>query len=152
VVRSRAALGRAGGEDLYALQLRLRDVMWEQVGLVRSGAGLRRALAAIEDIGARLDGIGVGGGPEYNLAWQDWLNLENQSLTAWLIARSALERAESRGSHYRSDHPAPGANLHHVRVQLTAEGPPRIWIEPVRLTRWKPDARSARPLAVEVGD
>ena len=53
----------------------------------------------------RLATAGVPGHSAFNTAWQDWLNLQNQVTTAWLIARSALERTESRGSHFRRDCP-----------------------------------------------
>jgi fumarate reductase flavoprotein subunit len=150
VARVQGPVGRDGGEGLYALQARLRHVMWEEVGLVRSGAGLRRALGEIEEIQARAERVAVAGGPAYNLAWQDWLNLRSQAQAAWLIARSALERDESRGSHFRSDHPASGQRLYSVRVRR-AEGAPRVWTEPVTLTRYRPDAVTPA-IAVEVGD
>lgn len=33
------------------------------------------------------------------------VQIKNQLLVAWLVAKSSLERTESRGSHYRSDYP-----------------------------------------------
>src|SRR5262245_54711372 len=68
-----APLGGGGAAELSALQARLRDLMWERVGLVRDAAGLRAALAEIDTIGTRLAGTGVPGDPAFNLAWQDWL-------------------------------------------------------------------------------
>src|SRR5712691_10260972 len=49
--------------------------MWEQVGPVRDARELTGALDAIDRIAERLEGAGVPGGPAFNLAWQDWLNL-----------------------------------------------------------------------------
>ena len=145
-------LGRAeGGEGLYALQQRLRDVMWEQVGLVRQASGLMAALREIEDIGQRAPRAAVPGGTAYNLAWQDWLNLQNQVAAAWLIARSALEREESRGSHFRRDHANTGAELYSIHVVGGDSAGLRIWKEPTRLTRLAPEA-ARQPTCVEVGD
>jgi fumarate reductase flavoprotein subunit len=144
-------LGRGEGEGLYALQRRLRDVMWEQVGLVREASGLKAALREIEDIGQRAPAAAVPGGTAYNLAWQDWLNLQNQAAAAWLIARSALERAESRGAHFRRDYPEPGAELYNVHVAAADPAGLRVWREPVRLSRLAPDAAD-QPAGVEVGD
>src|SRR5207245_4778187 len=49
VVRAaQAPLGRTDG-DLYALQRRLRDVMWEPAGLVRGARGLTAPQGAIEE-------------------------------------------------------------------------------------------------------
>ena len=145
-------LGRGeGGEGLYALQQRLRDVMWEQVGLVRQGSGLKAALREIEDIGQRAPAAAVPGGTTYNLAWQDWLNLQNQVASAWLIARSALEREESRGSHFRLDYPDAGAELYSIHVVAGDGAGLRVWKEPTRLTRLAPDG-ARQPVGVEVGD
>ncbi len=149
--RAAAPLERGEGESLYALQSRLRELMWEHVGLIRTGDGLKQALAEIEEVGRRTEAVAVRGGAEYNLAWQDWLNLANQATTAWLIARSALERTESRGAHYRKDFQQPGRDLFNVFVSLAEDGLPKASTEPVRLTRLTPDR--ARPvLTVEVGD
>ena len=147
-----APLERRQGERVYDLQSRLRGVMWDRVGLVRSGEGLKIALGEIEEIGRRAEEAAVPGGREYNLAWQDWLNLRNQATAAWLIARSALERAESRGSHHRSDLPTPAPTLYNVYVRAEDKAGPRVWTEPVRLSRLRPSGAPAAPAAVEVGD
>jgi fumarate reductase flavoprotein subunit len=144
-------LGRGEGEGLYPLQQRLRDIMWEQVGLVRQASGLKAALREIEDIGQRAPKAAVPGGTTYNLAWQDWLNLQNQAAAAWLIARSALERAESRGSHFRGDFPDTGAELYNIHVAGGDTAGLRVWREPTRLSRLAPDG-SRQPTGVEVGD
>jgi L-aspartate oxidase len=61
-------------------------------GLTRSAAVLQRARAAIEDIAASA--------PEA---------LRRAARTASLVCTAALERAESRGVHYRTDHPEASA-------------------------------------------
>jgi succinate dehydrogenase/fumarate reductase flavoprotein subunit len=147
-----APLGRSeGSESLYALQARLRQVMWEHVGLIRAGEGLRLALTEIEDITGRLEHVAVRGGGAYNLAWQDWMNLQNQATAAWLIARSALERTESRGSHYRRDFPGTAGEVVAVLAGSADGAGPKVWTEPVRHTRVKPDV-APRPTTVDVGD
>ncbi len=147
-----APLGRSeGGESLYGLQTRLREVMWEHVGLVRSGEGLKLALVEIEDVATRLESVAVRGGGAFNLAWQDWMNLRSQATAAWLIARSALERTESRGSHYRRDFPEPAGEAVAVLAGFADGAGPKVWTEPVRQTRLKPDA-ARLPAAVDVGD
>jgi succinate dehydrogenase/fumarate reductase flavoprotein subunit len=126
--------------------------MWEQVGLVRTGEGLEAALHALEELGARVEAAPVPGGPAYNLAWQAWLDARNQALAARLIARSALERRESRGAHYRADHPEPDDARWLVNVLVAARnGSLGVWTEPVRLTRARPEAAPS-PAMVEIGD
>jgi len=94
----------------------------------------------------------VAGGPAFNLAWQDWINLTNQAAVARLIALSALARTDSRGAHYRRDFPRPTSeSLYTVRVREQA-GAPVVCTEPVAFTRMSPPAVAAEPAAVEVGD
>jgi succinate dehydrogenase/fumarate reductase flavoprotein subunit len=147
-----APLGRSGRADLYRLLGDLRSVMWDKAGLVRDAAGLTAALGEIDRIDAALDEVGVPGRPALNLAWQDWLNLRSQTVTARLIVLSALARRESRGAHFRSDFPEPAREpLYFVRAERGAGGP-RLSREPVALTRARPLEGSRTPAAVEIGD
>src|SRR5262249_56869178 len=80
--RFTAPLGRRDGENLYALQHQLREVMWEHVGLIRHASGLKSALRDIEDIGQRAPAAPVPGGAAFNLAWNAWMHLRNQATAA----------------------------------------------------------------------
>jgi succinate dehydrogenase/fumarate reductase flavoprotein subunit len=95
---------------------------------------------------------GISGGPAFNLAWQDWLNLGSQAVVARLIAASALAREESRGAHHRSDFPTADSGVPvTVRVQRRAGGL-AVWTEPVALTRATPAAGARASALVEIGD
>ena len=147
-----APLGRGVRDEVAPLRRELRDLMWEEAGLVRTGASLTRALARLAELEARIDAAPVPGGPAYNLAWQGWLDARNQVLAARLIARSALERQESRGAHYRTDHPEPDDARWLVNVTVARrDAELSVWTEPVRLTRAQP-ARPAPTEMIEVGD
>jgi len=140
------------GTPVYPLLARLRSLMWERVGLIRDGTGLESALVEIEEIEARVGAVAVPGGPEYNLAWQDWLNLQSMTTAARLIARSALERTESRGSHYRRDFPQSDPRW---LVNVLAQAKDKemsVRTEPVRFTRARPGEREPQTAAVEIGD
>ncbi len=91
-----------GAHEIADMVAQLRAAMWKDVGITRSEQGLRRALSVVDDM-ARL--IGDGSGSSEWLA--DRLELRDMLLVAKLMARAALERTESRGSHYRQDHPKP---------------------------------------------
>jgi succinate dehydrogenase/fumarate reductase flavoprotein subunit len=146
-----APFARPAGAALYALQHELRDVMWEEAGLVRDGDSLQRALAAIDRIEADLDTVGVAGDPALNTAWQDWLSLRSQTVAARLIVRSALERRESRGAHYRRDCPSAAASAPFtVRVRCGDDGPV-VTRAPVAFTRATPADATTRQ-TVEIGD
>jgi succinate dehydrogenase/fumarate reductase flavoprotein subunit len=147
-----APLGRPAGPDLYGLQRELRDVMWERAGLVRDDRGLAEAETAVERIAGLLDAVGAPGPVAFNLAWQDWLNVQSQCVAARLIVASARERRESRGAHHRSDCPAPDPGaIYAVRVRQES-GRLRVWREPVAFTRVAPPPVSPAPAAVEIGD
>jgi fumarate reductase flavoprotein subunit len=136
VAACEAPLARAGG-GMEPLRERLQALMWDDVGILRERAGLERAIGALDALHEELGTIGVGGGDRaYNLAWHDWLNLDSLLLVSRAIARSALAREDSRGAHYREDHPATGdlAASAYTRVAL-AGGAFRVDFAPVAFTR-----------------
>jgi len=148
---ARAPLGR-GPDEVPPIRAVLREVMWTRAGLIRTQEGLETAVRVLAELEARLAAAAVPGGLAYNLAWQAWLDTRNQLLAGRLIAKSALERRESRGAHYRADHPAPDDARWLVTVFVAGRsGAPAVWTEPVRLTRARPDAAPAPALA-EIGD
>jgi L-aspartate oxidase len=81
-----------GAEETIA---QIQDLMWNDVGVVRTRAGLQRALNVLEEMVPRLAHPGT---PRaYEAA--------HLHLAALSVARCALAREESRGAHYRSDCP-----------------------------------------------
>ena len=151
--RAAAPLGQGGAAEVYEIQRELRDVMWERAGLVRDAEGLVAAAATVERLAERLTTAGVPGHGSLNTAWQDWLNIDSQLTAARLIVASALTRRESRGAHWRRDFPVSAATPPvSVRVAAGADGAPRVWTEPVAMTRAQPPVGATRPVAVEIGD
>ncbi|GAW30384.1 L-aspartate oxidase [Carboxydocella sp. JDF658] len=90
--RSEQVLSRPLPEMVEELQ----EIMWQHVGLVRTAAGLKAALARIEAGKKDLSGP---------LQGRDACQTANMYWTAGLVAQAALIRTESRGGHYRSDYP-----------------------------------------------
>jgi L-aspartate oxidase len=80
----------------------VRDIMWRQVGLFRDAAILRGALEVLEPRYREADAR-VHAGARLDL--EGW-RAANVVTVAYLIARAALRREESRGAHYRDDYPA----------------------------------------------
>ena len=98
------------GAPLGDLRDRLLNVMWDDVGVLRDAEGLRRALAALDQLEDELLASGVG--PDnrvFNLTWHDWLNLRSLIEVSRAIALAALAREDSRGAHFREDFPETGA-------------------------------------------
>ncbi|MEM7567880.1 MAG: FAD-binding protein, partial [Pseudomonadota bacterium] len=73
----------------------LRQVMTRDVGVIRSAESLTRALGEIDVI----ERAGVS------------RRLRNMVVAARIVTWAALRREESRGGHYRSDHPEPREGL-----------------------------------------
>ncbi len=133
------ALGALGdGDSPYPVRASLKELMWEKIGLRRNGADLAAGLEEIASLGERAARARAGGGQAYNIAWQNVLDARNQATVAELIARSAIERDESRGSHYRDDIPEQkqGA-LYNVFISKR-DGKAAVERRPVRFTRVKP--------------
>ncbi|MGE5639607.1 MAG: FAD-binding protein [Clostridia bacterium] len=124
VLEARKPLGRGEGENPHRLQRSLQEIMQESVGLMRDEAGLRAALASIEEARGRMESLAAPGGPRANAAWQCALDLRSLVLVAEAIARSALARQESRGAHLRADFPASSSALESVNAvaRLTDAG------------------------------
>ena len=97
--------GHNAGAALGELRAELADLMWEEVGVIRTGAGLISALERIRNLASRLEAIPVPGDGPYDLARQDWFDLRGGLVTAESVALAALARTESRGAHQREDFP-----------------------------------------------
>ncbi|HJS47666.1 MAG TPA: FAD-binding protein, partial [Gemmatimonadales bacterium] len=125
--------GSTGAENPYAVQQELQRMMQEEVGIVRSEGEMRRALEAIAALRGRAARVAVEGHREYNPGWHAALDLPNLLLVSEAVARSALEREESRGGHFREDRPeksAEGAGFN-VVVRRGADGGMEVARRPV---------------------
>jgi succinate dehydrogenase / fumarate reductase flavoprotein subunit len=97
--------GAAGGENPYRIQQELQQTMQELVGIVRREGEMKRALAELGRLRARAARVQVPGNREYNPGWHTALDLPNLLMVSEAVTRSALERKESRGAHFREDFP-----------------------------------------------
>jgi L-aspartate oxidase len=73
----------------------LQELMWKDVGIVRTGAGLKEAINKLQEIGKKV--------PHPHTRRE--FEARNLQLAGMLVARSATAREESRGAHYRTDFP-----------------------------------------------
>jgi succinate dehydrogenase / fumarate reductase flavoprotein subunit len=93
------------GENPYAVQADLQQTMQALVGIVRSEAEMLEALQKLDVLRERASRSGVAGHREFNAGWHTCLDLRNLIDVSEAITRSALERRESRGGHFREDYP-----------------------------------------------
>jgi succinate dehydrogenase / fumarate reductase flavoprotein subunit len=87
----------------------LQETMQDLVGIVRAQGEMERALKMIGTLKQRAARAAVRGNREYNPGWHTALDLRNLLTVSEAITRSALERKESRGGHFRDDYPEKDA-------------------------------------------
>ena len=132
-----APFEREGAEGPYAIQSELQELMQARVGIVRNQAELESGLAGVLALGERARRVAVSGNRSYNPGWHTALDLSNLLLVSEAVARAAALRKESRGAHFREDH--PGKDDRWGRTTLVARkgagGEMEISEEPVKQPR-----------------
>ena len=110
--------------DLPDIASSLRSMMWRNVGVVRTAERLRET-CHILDFWAHYT-------LDKTFESSDGWEVQNRLTVANLIARSALERADSLGVHYRSDCSSPPSAAYHLTMTRTKTGtePRRVEAEP----------------------
>jgi len=93
------------GENPYALQQELQQVMNDLVGIIRRRSELEESIERLADLKERIRKVGATGGRRYNPGWHLALDLRNMVMVSECTAKAALEREESRGGHTREDFP-----------------------------------------------
>ncbi len=89
--RVTASRGKVEGHKHF-----IKKLMWDQVGIIRSGKGLEKAKKELEVLIRTLGN---------SASSMEESELRNMALVGSLITRAALERKESRGAHFRTDYP-----------------------------------------------
>lgn len=100
-----APFDRPSGENPFGVQHTLQDMMQDKVGIVRNESDMAAALDGLAKLKHRAAGVGIQGNREYNPGWHTCLDLPNLLCVSEAITRSALDRRESRGGHFREDFP-----------------------------------------------
>jgi succinate dehydrogenase / fumarate reductase flavoprotein subunit len=122
-----------GGENPFAVQHDLQEMMQDLVGIVRREDEMLRALDGLKNLGARAARAGAPGNREYNPGWHTALDLRNLLTVSEAITLSAIERKESRGAQFRDDFPEKSAEFGKVNilVKKAADGSMQVRRTPV---------------------
>ena len=135
--------------DLESIREQLYACMWDDVGILRDAAGLARADSCLRGLQQQLLRTGIADAArDFNLAWHDWMNLRNLIQVSRAITAAAASRENSRGAHFREDHPQAG-DLHASTYTVVREhaGEPRVEHAPVEFSRVRPGQSLLEPAA-----
>ena len=128
------------GDILYSdLMDELRQVMFEHFGVYREEESMKEGLSKIRELKERYDSVHIdNGNEEFNTALVRTLELKSMLNIAEVVALGSIERKESRGSHFRRDHPERKDDeyLYHTMVEKTEQGP-ELRYENVTLGRFE---------------
>ncbi len=122
------------GEGPYQVQQDLQVMMQELVGIVRTAPEMERALDGIARLRERAARVRVAGNREYNPGWHTALDLDNLLTISEAVTRSAIERQESRGGHFRDDRPEkdPAYAKFNIVIRKGANGEMQLVREPIQ--------------------
>ncbi|HEX7281155.1 MAG TPA: fumarate reductase/succinate dehydrogenase flavoprotein subunit [Vicinamibacterales bacterium] len=118
----------AAAENPYKVQQDLQDTMQALVGIVRTESEMQEAINKIASFNERAARVGIEGHREYNSGWHTCIDLRNLLDVSEMIARSAIERKESRGGHFREDYPDKQAEFgtFNFSTQRNADGTMKV--------------------------
>jgi L-aspartate oxidase len=99
--------------DLGDLRESLRSLFWRRVGITRDGAGLKEAAERVDHWGRYILPLEF----DDTAGW----TMQNMLIVARLMIAAAALREESRGVHFRRDHPEPCATMdHHISHRMSS--------------------------------
>ena len=142
-----------GKERGAVVRAEMQDVMMENVGVFRTEPMLREALAKLGELKERFGRIKIDDkGKRFNTDLLETFELGCLLDLAQVTAAGALRRTESRGAHYRDDHPErdDAAWLKHTLAYRpegsgagagVTRGEVRFGDRPVVITRFEPKER-----------
>jgi succinate dehydrogenase / fumarate reductase flavoprotein subunit len=133
----------SGDANAFDISTEMKKVMFEDVGIYRSGTIMESALDKILELKDRFKHIHVSDtGKIFNTELLNAWELGNMLDVAELVTVCALNRTESRGGHSREDYPKRD-DEHWLKHTLAWKDDGHIKIEykPVVITKYQPKAR-----------
>ncbi len=109
-------------ENAYAVHYELQQMMNDLVGIIRVGTEMQEAIAKLETMKERAKHVNVSGDTKFNPGWHVALDLMNMLLVSEAVAKSAMEREESRGGHTRDDFPTMDPKWRAIHVITSWDG------------------------------
>jgi succinate dehydrogenase / fumarate reductase, flavoprotein subunit len=133
----------SGKENVFDIGNEMKKVMFDDVGVFRTEAGMKNALAKVNELQERFKQVSVQDtGKIFNTELLNAWEMGNLLDMAEVITVSALNRTESRGGHSREDYPERDDKnwLKHTLI-WNDNGKLKIAYKPVVITRFEPKKR-----------
>ena len=133
----------SGNANAFDIATQMKKVMFEDVGIYRSGAIMEGGLDKILELKDRFKHVRVSDtGRVFNTELLNAWELGNMLDVAELVTTCALNRTESRGAHSREDYPQRD-DEHWLKHTLAwkENGKVKISYKPVVITKYQPKAR-----------
>ena len=123
----------ANADGPYQVQRDLQEMMQKLVGIVRREDEMTQALDGLGKLYEREKTVAVYGHREYNPGWHTAIDLKHLLTISEAITRSAIDRKESRGGHFREDFPEkdPAAAKYNSVISKGPDGLMRLRREPI---------------------
>jgi len=125
---------KVSGDGPFQVQYELQETMQDLVGIVRQEEEMQRALVKIGGLWKRANEVGASGNRDYNPGWHTALDLTPLLTVSEAVTRSAIERKESRGGHFREDFPEkdPACATFNTVTYQGPDGQMQVRREPVK--------------------
>jgi succinate dehydrogenase / fumarate reductase flavoprotein subunit len=119
----RGLLDGTGGDSVADIRSELQEQMFDLAGVIRNEEGLRKMQGLLEGLRERYGRVVVmDKGRVYNTDLMEAVELGYLLDCADCLVAAALARDESRGAHYREDHPLRD-DEHWMKHSLASRGP-----------------------------
>lgn len=137
--------GADGKDNAFDIATTMKKVMFDDMGIFRSGKGMENALKVIRELKERYKHVSVtDDGSIFNMELMNVWELGNLLDLAELTTVSALARTESRGGHSREDYPDRDDKnwLRHSMAWVRDNGKIDLKYKPVVITKYEPKVRT----------
>jgi succinate dehydrogenase / fumarate reductase, flavoprotein subunit len=134
-----------GKENAFDIGTTMKKVMFDDMGIFRSGKGMENALAVVRELKERyLHVRPTDTGSIFNMELMNIWELGNLLDLAEVTTVSAIARTESRGGHSREDYPDRDDKnwLKHTMAYVDNKGKIELKYKPVVFTKFEPKVRT----------
>ena len=134
-----------GKENAFDIGRTMKKVMFDDMGIFRSGKGMQNALNVVRELKERYKHVSVSDtGAIFNMELMNVWELGNLLDLAEITTVSALARTESRGGHSREDYPDRDDKnwLKHSMAWVGENGLIDLKYKPVVITKFEPKVRT----------